>query len=151
MISPTNPLYKLGRYVEIILKVGGKLWIFFQEPYSRNVRWNIPSSGGFIIVELRNLLENFKIDILGEMGSQLDALQSKKRKDEEWESMSIFCPRCRTKHPQRECPLNNIFVCQIYIEEHPTDNCPSFPRLQAIYKSGYDETPRRPPWKPRDQ
>ena len=64
-------------------------------------------------MELVKLLENFKTDILGAMGSQLDALQAKKRKYEEWEAMSIFCPRCRTKHPQRECPLNNISVCHI--------------------------------------
>ena len=44
---------------------------------------NIPSPGGFSRVELGNLLENFKMDILGEMGSQLDALQAKKRHDEE--------------------------------------------------------------------
>ena len=50
--------------------------------------------------------------------------------------MSIFCPRCKTKHPQRECLLNNIFVCHICTKEQATDNCPSFPRLQAIYKSG---------------
>ena len=34
-------------------------------------------------MELGNLLESFKIDILGEMGSQLDALQANKRKYEE--------------------------------------------------------------------
>ena len=55
----------------------------FREPYSRNVRGNIPSLGGLTRVELGKLLENFKIDILGAMGSQLDALQDKKRKDEE--------------------------------------------------------------------
>ena len=86
---------------------------FFQEPYSRNVRGNIPSSGGVTRVESGNLLENFKTDILGAMGSQLDALQAKKRQDEEQEAMSIFCPRCRTKHPQREFPLDNICVCHI--------------------------------------
>ena len=97
-------------------------------------------------------MENFKTDILGAMGSQLDDLQAKKRQGEERVAMSIFFPRCRTKHPQRECPLNNIFVCDICIEEHPTDNCPSFPGLQDIYKSGdVAETSRRPPWKPRDQ
>ena len=86
------------------------------------------------------------------MGSQLDALQAKKRQDEEWEAMSILCPRCRTKHPQSECPLKNISICHICTEEHLTDNCPSFPGLQAIYKSGdVGETSRRPPWKSRDQ
>ena len=103
-------------------------------------------------MELDNLLENFETDILGAMGSQLDSLQAKKRKVEERETMSIFCPRCRKKHPQRECPLNNIFVCHIYTEEHPIDNCPSFPRLKSIYKSGdVAKTSRRNPWKPRDR
>ena len=50
-------------------------------------------------MELGNLLENFKTDILGAMGSQLYTLQDKKRQDEEQAVMSIFCPRCRTKHP----------------------------------------------------
>ena len=86
------------------------------------------------------------------MGSQLDALQAKKRHDEEWAAMSIFCPRCRTKHPEKEYPLNNISICHICTEEDSTDNCPSLPRLQSIYKSRYvAETSRRPPWKPRDQ
>ena len=61
----------------------GKVEKKIREPYSRNVRGNIPSSGRVTRIELGNLLENFKIDILGEMGSQLDALQAKKRQDEE--------------------------------------------------------------------
>ena len=53
----------------------------FREPYSINVRGNIPSLGGVTRMELGNLLENFNTDILGAMGSQLDALKAKKRKD----------------------------------------------------------------------
>ena len=60
----------------------GKVGKNFREPYSRNVRGNIPSSGGVTRVELGNLLENLKPDILWAMGSQLDALQAKKRQDE---------------------------------------------------------------------
>ena len=102
-------------------------------------------------MELGNLLENFKTNILGAMGSQLDALQGKKRKEEECAAMSILCPRCRTKHPQRELPLNNISVSHICMDEHPIDNFPLFPGLQAIYKSGdIGETYWRPPWKRRD-
>ena len=63
--------------------IRGKFGKKFREPYSRNVRGNIPSIGGVTRVQLGNLLENFKTDILGEMGSQLDALQDKKRQDEE--------------------------------------------------------------------
>ena len=98
-----------------------------------------------------NLLEKFKTNILGAMGSQLDALQAKKRQEDERAMMSIFCPRCITKHPQWEFPLNNISVCHIYMEEHPTYGFPPLLGLQAIYKSGdIGETLRRPPWKPRD-
>ena len=86
----------------------------FREPFSRNVRGDVPSSGGVTRVELGNLLENFKTNILGAMGSQLDDLQAKKSQDEEQAAMSIFWPRCRTKHPQRECPLNNISVSNIF-------------------------------------
>ena len=60
-------------------EVGKNFWA----PYSRNVRGNIPNSGGVTRIELGNLLENCKTDILGAMGSQLDALQAKKRQDEE--------------------------------------------------------------------
>ena len=60
----------------------GKVAKNFREPFSRNVRGNVPSSRRVTRVELGNLLENFKTDILGAMGSQLDALQSKKRQDE---------------------------------------------------------------------
>ena len=71
-------------------------------------------------MELGKLLENFKTHILGAMGSQLDALQAKTRKEEEHAAMSIFCPRCRSKHPQREFPLNNIFICHICTYDHTT-------------------------------
>ena len=57
----------------------GKVTKKIREPFSRNVRGNVPSSGGITRVEIGNLLENFKTNILGAMGSQLDALQSKKR------------------------------------------------------------------------
>ena len=92
-------------------KVAKKNW----DPFSINVRGNVPISRGVTRVELGNLLENFKTDILGEMGSQLDVLQAKKRQDKEWAAMSILCPRCRTKHTQRECPLNkNILMSHLY-------------------------------------
>ena len=42
----------------------------FREPYSINVRGNVPNSGGVTRIELGNLLENLKNDILGSMGSQ---------------------------------------------------------------------------------
>jgi hypothetical protein len=49
--------------------------------------------------ELGNLLENFKTDILGNLSSQLDTLNIKRKQEEENTILSIFCPRCRKKHP----------------------------------------------------
>ena len=61
----------------------GKVGRNLREPYNRNLKGNTSISGGVTRIELGNLLENFKIDILGAMGSQLDALQAKKRQEEE--------------------------------------------------------------------
>ena len=77
-----------GNYSRIRGEVGGNI----REPYSRNLKGNTPSFGGVTRIELGNLLENFKTDILGAMGSQLDVFQAKKRQEEERETMSIFCP-----------------------------------------------------------
>ena len=77
-------------------KVTKKFW----DPFSRNIRGNVPSSGGITRVEIGNLLENFKTNILGAMGFQIDGLQAKKRQDEDRATMNIFCPRCRTNIPK---------------------------------------------------
>jgi hypothetical protein len=57
------------------------------------------TSGGVTRVELGNLLENFKTDILGTIGSQLDTLKIKRKREEENPVLSIFCPKCRKRHP----------------------------------------------------
>ena len=61
---------QIGEMCKNYSRSRGKVTKRFQEPYSRNVRGNIPSSGEVTRVELGNLLKKFKIDILGEMGSQ---------------------------------------------------------------------------------
>ena len=94
--KPFSQIYDMCRNYSRSREKVGKI---FREPYSRNLKGNTPSSGGFTRIELGNLLENFKTNILGTMGSQLDALQAKKRQDEERAAMSIFFPGCRTKHP----------------------------------------------------
>ena len=74
---------QIGEMCKKYSRSRGKVAKNFREPFSRNVRGNVPSLGGVTRVELGNMLENFKTDILGEMGSQLDSLQAKKRQDEE--------------------------------------------------------------------
>ena len=36
--------------------------------------------------------------------------------------MAIFYPKCKQKHPLKECPLNNIEIYKICELEHPTSN-----------------------------
>jgi hypothetical protein len=123
-----------------------------QDPYSRKSKG--VSSGGITRMEIGNLLENFKTDILSTIGSQLDTLKIEKKQKEDNVAMCIFCPRCERKNSSRECPLDNISVYGFCIEYHPTKKFPSFPSLLAIYKSGdpgeSSYAPRRP-WQPRIQ
>jgi hypothetical protein len=80
-----------------------------RDPYNRILK--LVSSGGITRADIGNLLENFKTDILSTIGSYLDTLELKKKWEEENETMSIYCPRCKRKHSSRECPLDNISVC----------------------------------------
>ena len=67
-----------------------------RDPYSRNLKK--VSSGSITRVEIGNLLEKFKTNILSIIGSQLDTLKIKKKQQEENAAMSIFFTRCRRKH-----------------------------------------------------
>ena len=78
-----KPFAQIGEMCRKYSRSRGEIGRILQEPYNRNPKGNTSSSRGVTRIELGNLLENFKTDILGEMVSQLDALQSKKRKDEE--------------------------------------------------------------------
>ena len=72
---------KIGEICKNYSRSRGEIAKNFREPFSRNIRGNVPSSRGITRVEIWNLLENFKTDILGAMGSQLNDLEAKKRKD----------------------------------------------------------------------
>ena len=119
----------------------------------RDTRVNKSASGGVTRVELGNLLENFKTDILGTLSSQLDTIKVKKRQEEENPVLSIFCSKCRKRHPLKECPLNTVSICGICMEDHVMEDCPSLPCLQDVFKQGNDpipqplQTTQRRPWK----
>ena len=70
----------------------------------------------------------------------------KKKQDEESAILTIFCSKCRKRHPLKECPLNTIRICGFCIENHQMENYPSFPELQAIFKEGNEDTSQRKPW-----
>ena len=98
----------------------------------KTIRSNNATSGGVTRIELGNLLEKFKIDIICTISSQLDTLNIKRKLEDE--SLTIFCARCRKKHPAKYCTLNNVKVCAICAENHEIEIFPLLPGLQVIYK-----------------
>ena len=113
-----------------------------KDPYSkarygrgvRDTRVNKSPSGGVTRVELGNILENFKSDILGTPSSQLDTIKVKKKEEEENLDLSIFFSKCRKRHPLNECPLNTINMCGICMENHSIEDCGSLHGLQVVFK-----------------
>jgi hypothetical protein len=98
------------------------------------------NGGGVTKDEIGNMLDNFKIDILSTLISQLDTFQDKRKKEEIDLALAIFCSRCRKKHPLWECPLDNVEVCGICEKNHATKYCPSLPELKAVYQRDNEET-----------
>jgi hypothetical protein len=111
-----------------------------------------PSDSGVTKIELGNLLEDLRTDILNTLTSQMDLLQEKQKQIESEKSMAVFCPRCRKKHSQHECPLNTI--CAICEQNHETSECPSLPGLKVIFQGADKEKDQlyfmgpKKPWQP---
>ena len=94
-----------------------------------------------MIIGLENKMENMKIEIMNTVSKQINSLKFQQKLVEEQESLSIFCPKCRRKHPLRECPLDikETNKCVICADNHATDKCPSIPGLKAIFEGGQPE------------
>eukprot|EP00253_Pinus_taeda_P033127 PITA_33127 len=112
--------------------------------HDRFARENKISSEGVTRVEIGNLFENFKTDILGTLTTQLDVLQAKQKQMEAEQNLAIFYPRCRKKHSHKECPLDTIQTCAICTRDHSTESCPSLPRLKEVYKEVEEEPEQNP-------
>ena len=100
---------------------------------------NKVSGGSITCAEIRNLLEDFKTDILGTLTTQLDIMQAKQKQVKADQDLVIFFPRCRKKHSHKECPLDMVQTCAICAKEHATKNCPSLPGLKAVFKEVEEE------------
>ena len=85
----------------------------------KRVRAIKSAGGGVTRTELGNLLENFKTDILGTLSSQIDSMNIKKKFEDE--ALTIFCSRCKKRHPLKNCPLNAVSLCGLCAEEHEID------------------------------
>ena len=89
---------------------------------SRNV-WSNPLSKD----EFANQIEDFKSDMRQFLAMQLDTLWIQKKQEEAKRALVIFCPR-------NEFPMHSLEVCFVCEEYHPTDQCPSLPRIKAAYQ-----------------
>jgi hypothetical protein len=115
------------------------------------------ANGGATRVEIGNLLEDFKTEMLSSFASQMDTLQIKKKHAEAEAALSIFCPQCRDKHPKRECPLDRKPICTICDKDRDTQNCPSLPGIKAALQPTDEEAEavylmnQMRQWQPRGQ
>jgi hypothetical protein len=66
-------------------------------------------------------------------------LQAKKKQDEAEATPSIFCSKCREKHPRMEFPLDKKPICSICDKDHETQQCPSLPRIKAALQPTDEE------------
>ena len=92
------------------------------------------ANSGISRAALGNLLEYFKTDLLSTLGTQVEVSKTNKRQeqqDQQDQALSIFCPKCRKKHPLKECPLNTVEICGLCTSNHKNDDCPRLKELQA--------------------
>ena len=110
--------------------------------------------GGFTKAEIGNLLDNMRTNILSTLSTRMDTLQVKHKQLELDRTMVIFCPTCRKKHPERECPLNSIEEFAICELNHATSSCPSILGLKAVFQGTGKDMEQlylmgsRNPWQP---
>jgi hypothetical protein len=140
-----KPFVDIAQYYKIYSRSQDKIAKSIRDPTNRIVK---PTSEGVARIDLGNLLENFKIDILHTIISQLDTMQIKRKQEEENVVLAIFCHQCRRKHPEKEYPLNVIELYGIFIENHPTNEFPSLTRLKAMFKGGGEPETSYPPRRP---
>jgi len=118
-----------NRYSHIEDKTGKSV----RDPIRRNTK---PTLGGLTRIELGNLLQKFKKYILNTINTQLNTMKIKTKQEEENATLAILCPQCRKRQLEKDCPINFIEICGLCIEDNPTNNFPSLPRLQSIFKGG---------------
>jgi len=84
--------------------------------------------------EIRNMVEDFKSEMMHIFYFQIDTMHIKRKQEEAKRALAIFCPKCTRRHPINECPLNVIEVYSVCEENHATYKWPSFLSLKYVYQ-----------------
>ena len=117
----------------------------YSRGFSSNNRWDKlerdifdrthnSSNGGATRGEIGNLFENFKTKMMSSISSKIDVLREKQKQVVEDLTLSVFYPKCRKKHPLKECPLDKVEVCQLCELNHDTKECPSLPQVKEFLR-----------------
>jgi hypothetical protein len=91
-----NPFVDIAEYCKRYSCSQAKTGKSVRDPICRT---NKPALGGVTRIELGNLLEKFKTNILNTIIIQLDTMKIKKKQEEKNATLAIFCPRCRKRSP----------------------------------------------------
>ena len=126
-----NPFAAIAEHYKRYFCSQAKIGRSVRDPIGRTTK---PAPGGVTRIESGNLLENLKTCILNTINIQLDTMKIKKKQQEENSTLAISCPRCKKKHPEKECIINVIEICGLCTKDHPTNECPSLPRIKSIFK-----------------
>ena len=95
--------------------------------------------------------------MMSSISLEIDVLREKQNQVVEDLTLGVFCPKCRMKHPVKECPIDKVEVCYICEFNHDTKECPSLPQVNAfLHASTLDVElayfiAQKKPWKPRNQ
>ena len=73
--------------------------------------------------------------MMSSISSEIDVLGEKKKQAIEDLTLGVIYPKCRKKHPVKECPLNKVEVCQLCELNHDTKECPSLPQVQVVLQA----------------
>ena len=63
---------------------------------------------------------------------EIDVLREKQKQAIEDLTLGVFCPKCRKKHPLKECPLDKVEVCHLFELNHDTKECSSLPQVKVV-------------------
>lgn len=88
-------------------------------------------------MEIGNLIDNFKNNIMSLISSHFDVFHHKPKETEVKQDTTIFRSRCRKENPLREFPLNDYNICE---KANSIEHFPSLHGLKNIYKEIGEDT-----------